>query len=142
MAAEIRNFVVTIAAGTPIATPQVTALTMPARIVRHVRVRIPPGPLGSVGWALGAAGVPVIPWNAGGWIVGDDETLEWDVSGQIDSGAWQLIGYNLGLNAHSVYVTFSLDLPGADDLPVALVPLNVTAYTSPVDSTTTESEGP
>lgn len=111
MADEIRSYAVTITAGTPIAAPQVTNLPMPARIPIRVRVRIPPGPSGVVGWAIGAAGVQVLPWNVGQWIVGNDEAIEWDLSGQISSGAWQLRAYNLGVYDHTLYVTFSLDLP-------------------------------
>lgn len=107
-AAEVRNFAVSVPAGTTIAAPLITPLAMPARTVTHVRVRVPPGPTGLVGWALGMTGVPVIPTNTGGWIVADDEVLEWDLIDQPDSGAWQLIAYNLGRNAHTLYVTFSL----------------------------------
>lgn len=111
MAAEVRTFAVTIPAGTLQATPQVSALTMPARIVRSVRVRIPPGPSGMVGWALGAAGERVLPWGANQWIVADDEAIEWPLEGQISSGAWQLQAYNAGVFAHTLHVTFQLDPP-------------------------------
>ena len=124
MAAEVRNFVVSVPASTAVATPQTTALTMPARIVEHIRVRIPPGPLGQVGWAIAMNGVPVIPTNTGGWIVGDDEVIEWDVRNQPSSGAWQLMAYNTGRNAHTLQITFSLGLPqeqAADQLSAPLV---------------------
>lgn len=124
MPAEVRTFTVTTPAGTLVAAPLITALTMPARTVRHVRVRIPPGPNGQLGFALGMAGVPVIPTNVGQWIVGNDEVIEWDVDGAPNSGAWQLITYNLGANVHTLYVTFSLDLVqsrGAPALPAPLV---------------------
>jgi len=114
MAREVRNFAVTVAAATPIASPQLTALTMPSRIVRQVRVRIPPGPSGQVGFALASGGVPILPWGPGQWMIGDNEVITWDLEGQIDSGAWQLRAYNTGVYAHTLYVTFSLDpLPGA-----------------------------
>lgn len=113
MAREVRNFAVTVPAGTAIASPQLTALDMPARIVRGVRIRIPPGPAGTVGFALASGGVPVLPWGSGQWIVGDNEAIEWDLEGQITSGSWQLRAYNTGVYAHTLYVTFRLDpLPG------------------------------
>lgn len=111
MADEVRSFAVTVPAGTAKASPQTTSLTMPARLVRSVRVRIPPGPAGTVGWALGAAGVRVLPWGAAQWIVGDNESIEWPLSRQITSGAWQLQAYNTGVYDHTLYVTFQLDLP-------------------------------
>ena len=111
MAAEVRTFAVTVPAGTAIAAPQVTALRMPARIVRNVRVRVPPGPAGEVGWAVGAAGVRVLPWGAGEWIIANDEAIEWPLDGQITSGAWQLQAYNTGTYPHTLYLTFQLDPP-------------------------------
>lgn len=111
MAREIRQFSVSVPAGTAIAAPQLTALVMPARIVRRVRVRIPKGPNGQLGFALASSGVPIIPWNTGTWFVADDEIFTWDLDGQIDSGAWQLRAYNVGAYAHTVYLTFELDPP-------------------------------
>lgn len=126
MAAEIRNFRVAVPAGTLQANPQVTDLAMPAREVRSVRIRIPPGPAGLVGFALASAGTPVIPWGAGQWIVADDEVIDWPLEGQIDSGAWQLIAYNTGVFAHTLYVTFLLDLPGQRNGLALVAPLTIT----------------
>jgi len=126
MAAEVRTFAVTIPAGTAIAAPQVTALRMPARIVRAIRVRVPPGPAGEVGWAVGAAGVRVLPWGAGEWIIANDEAIEWPLDGQITSGAWQLQAYNTGAYPHTLYLTFQLDPPqGADRANQLFAPLAV-----------------
>lgn len=125
MPAEIRDFTVTIPAGTPIAAPVTVAITMPPRVVRWVRWRVPPGPKGLMGWALAAAGTNVIPWNAGGWIVADNEVETWNLEGQIDSGAWQVRGYNTGANPHSIYLAFGLDLPNVapSALPGTLISL-------------------
>lgn len=114
MARDIRTFTATIPAGTAQATPVTVALAMPPRIVRHIDIRVPPGPSGLMGFALAAAGVPILPSNAGGWIITDDEAISWDVAGQITSGAWQLIGYNTGTQPHSIYLRFLLDVIGAD----------------------------
>lgn len=114
MAYEIRTFDVTVPAGTLASAPQVTDLTMPARIVRQVDIRIPPGPRGEVGFALGAARQAVIPYNPGQWIIGDDEVITWPLEGQIDSGAWQAILYNTGAYPHTLEFRFHLDLTGQD----------------------------
>lgn len=127
MAREVRTYAVAIPAGTLEADPYVADLDMPARDVVGVRVRIPPGPAGLVGWALGSAGVRVIPWGEGQWIVADDEVIEWPLAGQIQSGAWQLQGYNLGVYDHTVYVTFLLDPPGARAGATLLSPLELEA---------------
>lgn len=113
MAREVRNFAVSTPAATALASPILTALTMPSRIVRKVRARVPPGPAGNLGWALASGGQPIIPWGSGQWMVMDNEVVELDLEGQLDSGAWQLRSYNTGVYAHVVYLTFSLDpLPG------------------------------
>lgn len=127
MADELRVFTVSTAAGVPLATPQVTALTLPARRVTGIRVRIPPGPRGNLGWALSVAGTRVIPWNAGAYFVGDDELVDEDLQGQIDSGAWQLTSYNTGLYAHVVYITFRLQLVGARGGSDLSAPLTIVA---------------
>jgi hypothetical protein len=130
MAAEIQSFQVSVPAGTPIVSPVTTALTMPARIVRAVQITVPPGPQGSLGFALSVAGQNVIPVNAGQWIVTDDEKITWDLSGYITTGAWALTAYNTGSYAHSVYLRFLCDYlsdpaaSGAGTLaPLQLVPV-------------------
>jgi len=127
MASEVRNYEVTIPAGTLASAPLLTDLAMPPRTVTAVRVRIPPGPRGLVGWALAVAGTQVIPWNAGAWIVGDDEILDWPLANQIDSGAWQLSAYNTGIYDHAIYVTFSLEPVGSRGGLALVAPLTITA---------------
>lgn len=126
MAQEVRSFTVSIPAGTLSTAPQVTDLSMPARLVREVRVRIPPGPAGTVGFALAASGVAVVPWNAGQWLVGNDETIVLPLADQITSGAWQLRAYNVGVFAHTLYVTFLLDIPQLQPgATIGLLPLDL-----------------
>jgi len=109
MAVEIRAFDVTVPVGTAIATPLVANLTLPTRIVRQIDIRIPPGPRGEVGFAIGAAGVRVLPINPNAWIVGDNETIVWPLERQIESGAWQVQMYNTGAYAHTLEFRFQLD---------------------------------
>jgi hypothetical protein len=120
---EVRNFAVTTPAGTAQAAPLVTALAMPAREVTAVRIRFPPGPFGTLGLAIGMAGVQVIPWDQDTWLVGNDEALEFALDDQPTSGAWQLRSYNTGIYDHAVQVTFVL-LPvgsrGAIAIPAPL----------------------
>jgi hypothetical protein len=110
---EVRTFQVTIPAGTAIAAPAVTALTMPSRIVRRILVRFPPGPQGQVGVQLRSGDVQVIPWTTGTWLVGDGEAIPWEPTGTIESGAWQLAGYNTGAFDHTIYLTYELDPVGS-----------------------------
>ena len=123
MAREVRQFQVTTPAGTLITAPLVTNLSMPARNVSQVRIRIPPGPSGQLGFALGSAGVRVIPYNANAWFVGDDEVLDLPLEGQWDSGAWQLQSYNQGTHPHDLLLTFYLDPVQSPGLPTMPQPL-------------------
>lgn len=116
MAQEIREFAVRIPAGTAKATPLVTSISFPSRNVTAVSWRVPPGPSGLMGWALTSAGTPVIPIQPGTYIVTDNQADTWELSGYLDSGNWQLTGYNTGLYDHTVYLTFLLDLPGTAEV--------------------------
>ena len=128
---EVRSFAVVLATGSTPAAPQITAMTMPQRTVKRIVVRVPPGPQGTMGWAIGSAGVPVFPIGTPPYIVTDNEVIVWDVIDQIDSGAWQLIGYNTDLFPHTVYVRFECYLP---DPPVNVntqQPIASSALTAP-----------
>ena len=108
---EIRNFVATIPRQTPQATPVTVSLLMPPRTVLGLALRFPPGPNGELGVRLGSSGGVIIPDNAGAWIIASDEVINWDLRDQINSGGWELTGYNTGLYDHSVYLRFIVVLP-------------------------------
>lgn len=110
-AQEVRAFEVTCPPGVLPDAPQIVDLVMPVRTVLGIRVRIPPGPLASMGFAIGAAGVPVIPYDSDVYVVADNETFEWDLADQINSGAWQVFMFNGGQYAHTIYVYFTVQLP-------------------------------
>jgi hypothetical protein len=111
MADEIHVFTFTIPANTPITAPVSMPLSMPPRNVTEVDVKVPPGPRGLMGFALGAAGVAVIPAIQPGWKVTDNEAIVWPLSNYIDSGGWEVFGYNLGQYAHSIQITFHCLVP-------------------------------
>jgi hypothetical protein len=111
LAQEVRAFQVTIPHGTLKTAMFSAALTMPARIVEELEVRIPPGPRGEMGFSIGAAGTPILPVQAGIFIITDDEVIHWPLERQIDSGGWSLFGYNTGGYDHTVYVRFLVNLP-------------------------------
>jgi hypothetical protein len=105
---EVRTYQFTIPAGTAIATPQTMDLSFPPRNVEEIHLVFPPGPMGAVGVAIGAAGQPVIPYNAGAWIIADDDTVKWPVVGAHNSGSWEAFGYNLGNFPHTIGIRFLL----------------------------------
>ncbi len=126
MPREVYQFIVKVPANTSQNIPQVSDLAMPARIVRRIQVRIPPGPRGLAGFQVAASGTQVIPWTPGEWVIGDDETLTWDVEGYIESGAWQVIMYNAGQYLHGMWFRFEVD-------PISVVSVTP-AGSSPLDT--------
>jgi hypothetical protein len=112
MSREIRAFAPTIPACTPQSAPVAFSLAMPARIVDQIDIRVPPGPNGLMGFQITSANQPIIPYNAGAFVIANDERIIWALTNQITSGAWQLMGYNTGQYDHTVYVRFLLSLTG------------------------------
>ena len=110
MAVEVRTFQATIPAHTPQSAPVTIDVDFPSRIVESIRLRIPPGPTGFMGFQLWVKGGQVIPINPGEWIIDDDAEIDLTLSSMPDTGAWQVVGYNTGAFDHSVYVTFGLNL--------------------------------
>lgn len=106
MATSVVALSATVPAGTAKASPVTVDLSLGPFYTNMIRWRVPPGPRGNLGWYLAMGGVQVLPQNAGGWIVADDEYDEWTIENLPDSGAWQLIGYNTGSYSHTVYLDF------------------------------------
>ena len=106
MATQAKLFTATVTAGTADTSPQTVALDVGMATVEKIRWRVPPGPNGQLGWRMAMGGVQVIPTGSGDWIVANDESDEWDMTGLPDEGEWQLIGYNNGNYDHSVYLWF------------------------------------
>jgi hypothetical protein len=122
MAREVHKFGVTVPAGTLQANPQVSNLNIPPRELTSVEVIVPPGPNGTVGWQLAAAGRQLIPYEPGAFIVASNEKVAWELRDQITSGAWQLIAYNTGAFPHTLEIRFLVDLPAAAAAPSLLPP--------------------
>lgn len=107
----------TIPAGTPLLSPVTSDVSFPTRVVTGVHWKVPPGPSGLMGWRLSmSGGIAVIP-TGGGWVVTDDDSDTWPLTGQPDSGGWQLTGYNTDVYDHAVYLDFLLDLVPAAAAP-------------------------
>jgi hypothetical protein len=131
MAREVHKFAVTVPPGTPQNAPQLTNLTMPPREIVGVTVIVPPGPRGLMGFALAAAGQPIIPYKSGSYFVTDNEVIEWPLEQQITSGGWQLLAYNTGAFAHTLEIRFLANLP-TDAAATATTLLPADQLSSPV----------
>lgn len=110
MPRQVFRFSVTVPAGTLQSAPQVTALTMPERVVRSVEVTLPPGPHGLVGFQFTHQGSQLLPINPGQFIVMDGRTRRWDLEEYLTTGAWQLTAYNTGANPHTLEIGFECDI--------------------------------
>lgn len=118
MAQEIREFAITVPAGTLKTAPLTTPIVFPERIVTDISWRVPPGPSGLMGWQLTSAGTPVIPIQQGTYMITDNQADSWPLAGYLDSGNWAVTAYNTGIYPHTLYLTFLLDLPGSGIPPV------------------------
>lgn len=128
MAQDVQSFTVTIPAGTLSSSPYSLTLDIGNRIVTRVEIRVPPGPLGNVGFAIQESGTTAIPSNGATWIIANDESMVWDLNGFIESGRWGLIGYNTGAYNHSIYVRFICDYWSVSVAPVVTpIPAGVLA---------------
>lgn len=106
MAHTIRQGQVLVPAGTPISAGFKQAITFAPLEIARIEVRVPPGPRGEVGFAIGAGGVAVFPFDTGQFIVADDEEIGWDLEDTLDAGSWQVLAYNTGQYDHTLWFRF------------------------------------
>jgi len=106
MAQDIQTFNVTIAAGVAKATPVLTTIELGVRRVVEVKVEVPPGPRGEVGFWLGSGGVQIVPKNMGTFIVTDNQHMSLAIDDFFDSGSWTVAMYNTGNYPHTYQFTF------------------------------------
>lgn len=135
MPREVRHFAVTIPKTTAVAAPYTHKLTINPLRVQSIRVRVPPGPMGTMGFAVGNAEKPVIPLGTGEYIVEDNWYTTFDLTTYTTSGTWWLIGYNTTVtNDHTVYLLFSMT-PVVTTTPVTPVAVGTLSSTGPVGAT-------
>lgn len=129
MARQVYAFNVTVATGSTPATAVKTKLALPNLVVDQVRVRIPPGPCGQVGFALAISSQQIIPYQSGTWVVANDERITWDLDDFPTSGAWELWAYNTGHYPHTLELVFALSQLAAT--AVIPPPLPLASLSSP-----------
>lgn len=110
-------------AGTSRFTPLTVDLGMPPRIVHHIRIRVPSGPNGAMGFAIASNSVPLIPTQGEDFLIAADEIFDYDNLGWPDSGAWQAIMFNEGIYDHSIYIDFTTEVPNVPGPQSASTPL-------------------
>lgn len=127
MATELKTFDVTTPAGTTKASPQVASLAMPPRLVERIEIMVPTGPNGQLGLQLTTGGQLIYPVDKNTWIIASGEVVNLELTGAIQSGAWQLTSYNTGQYPHTVQVRFYLNVvqQAAQSTPSQPIPLTV-----------------
>lgn len=118
----VYQFPVTIPAGTTQAAPLVTATTFEPNIVEHIAWLFPHGCNGFVGIRIGARTVPVLPSGAANWFTFSGMAQGTDVEDLAQTGDWSVIGYNTGINPHTVQVTFKVRRKEKAQQPFMLIP--------------------
>lgn len=108
MAERIEAFDVTIPLGTAIATPQVTALSFNQGVVQKLVIVIPPGPSGLVGFRIRHSTQTIIPNSGSGWIIADNERIEWPLEGYPVGNKWTIQAYNTDVFPHTLYLRFEI----------------------------------
>lgn len=109
MADEIRQSTLLIPAGTPISAPVVLDVSFPPRNVQGIEIVVPQGVNGVVGFQILNSRVPVIPYDSDDFIISNGEVISWPITNAINSGSWQVAGYNTGTNDHTLYFRWLLD---------------------------------
>lgn len=101
-------FTITVPALTAIASPATTAMVFNAADVDEIKVVVPPGPAGSVGFQVWNGGGPFIPQSAGQYIVADDYTFELPQEKAPNNGNWSFVAYNTDFIPHTLQVGFAV----------------------------------
>lgn len=137
MAYKIASFSFTIPAGTPPTAPAILSTPVGNFELTGVEFIVPPGANGNVGFRLATGGQQVIPDNAGAWVIASGEKIPWSLSGQLTTGAWQVVGYNTGQNDHTIQIRYLLDLitvptalPASNLLPASVIMGSVDGVTA------------
>lgn len=94
-------------------------------IVRRILLTYPAGCAGQLFLSVQAGNGFAFPNKPNQFLAFDDYTYVFDVSNQIDSGQWSIVGYNLDYITHDPIVVFEFDylrgtVTSASATPIAL----------------------
>lgn len=125
MSDNVLAFPVTIPANTAIASAITTQTPLGISDLVEIRVVVPPGPAGLVGFTINSGGSPTFPKTSNTWFIFDDYVYDQVVSNEINSGQWSVTAYNLDVFPHTLqfyFYTNDIDYAPGPDLssPVSL----------------------
>lgn len=120
-----KSFAVTIPANGNVNSPVMIATPLGDADVQQIYLTFAPGCAGLVGVAIYAGGSPAYPNDQGRYFVFDDFTLIQDVSNQITTGQWSIVGYNTDVFDHTVQVIYQANYVAASPGTFATGPVSV-----------------
>ncbi len=100
---------VVVAAGVLRTAPTSTDVSFNPGEVVGVEIIIPDGHSGLTGIALAQAHQAIVPMNIGAFIIGNDEKIEWSLTGTTDTGDWQAFTFNEDVFVHTFHLRFLVD---------------------------------
>lgn len=97
----------TVAPGSTPSAPSVQTISLGDIWCYSVDVLIPPGPLGTVGFYLQYANLPIVPFaQTPTFLVADDYSHTFELDTEIGASL-ELVAYNQGFWPHTLYFTFN-----------------------------------
>lgn len=129
MASQVRQFTITIPAGTTQVVPFVAALDLDYVEIESIDLEVPPGPGGLMAFYLARSGQQVIPYDVGEWLRWDDVQKTWHLTDQPTGSGWEVVGYNTDVYPHDVTVRFHVSAVSASPSVSVPVPSFVTTGT-------------
>lgn len=135
MASRIWETQVTVPAGTPQATPLVSAWVTEDNLWNVIELIVPPGHNGLTGIRVMKGDVPLLPYNSASFIVANDYTREFPVNDYVPTGDVTIQTFNTGAYPHTFYLRVTIsdwDKSGAGPGAVQSQPISTgTITTSP-----------
>ena len=105
---RLEAFAIVVPAGTPIDAPvEINTGWNPGELA-GVELILPAGLAYNVGLRLLLAHAQAFPTTQGGWLVGNDEKIDWATAGYPNSGAWSVQAYNLSRYPHTIQVRYKV----------------------------------
>lgn len=124
MASRIEAFAITVPAGFGSTARNFLDIPFQEGTVSRLEMRIPPGPSGLVGVQIWHSQQRLIPWGGDTFIIGDNESYDWQLTDYPTGGFWTLCAYNSDIYDHTVYLRLHVDdRAQAAPTPVAIVPV-------------------
>lgn len=106
--------------------PLSVIIALPDIVMSEVAVRVPPGPLGQVGFYVTQAGTPIVPFGLPAtFLIFNDEYQRFPVNTEIANGIG-VTYYNMGQWPHTLYFRFTgtpVSLQGPGVPIVTIVPI-------------------